>query len=145
MDISGLLSTFISKEQLEGIAKEANVSTDGTTKILSSAATMFANKAADGSVTAPILESLKGCTDLEKLIPALLGNNAKKELSERSSFSETDSGNVLTAAAPMVIDALNSATTADQNKLLSMVKIFADNKKSSGLLGFLGSLFGKKK
>ena len=144
MDISGLLTKFISKDQLEGIAKEANVSTDGTTKILSSAATMFANKAADGSVTAPVLESLKGSTDVGKLVSTLLGNNALKELSERSHFNETDSGNVLTAAAPMVMDALNSSGTADQNNLLSMVKIFADNKKSSGILGFLGSLFGRK-
>ena len=56
MDISKLLNQFISQEQLEGIAKEANVSTDGTSSILSSAATMFANKANDGSMTLPILE-----------------------------------------------------------------------------------------
>lgn len=144
MDISGLLSTFISKDQLEGIAKEANVSTDGTTKILSCAATMFANRAADGSVTSSVLESLKGSTDVGKLISSLLGGNALKELSERSHFSETDSGSVLTAAAPMIMNALNASDSADQNKLLGMVKIFADNKKSSGIFGFLGSLFGKK-
>ena len=144
MDISNLLNQFISKEQLEGIAKEANVSTDGTSSILSAAATMFANKANDGSMTLPILEGLKGPTDAGKLISTLLGGSAAQEAAKRSGLNETDSGNVLTAAAPMVMEALNSSTTGDLKKLLGMVKIFADNKKSGGILGFLSGLFGKK-
>ena len=144
MNISSLLNQFISKEQLEGIAKEANVSTDGTSSILSAAATMFANKANDGSMTLPILESLKGSTDAGKLISSLLGTGAAQEAAKRSGLSETDTGNVLTAAAPMVMDALNSSTTSDLKSLLSMVKVFADNKKSTGILGFLSSLFGRK-
>ena len=144
MDISKLLNQFISQEQLEGIAKEANVSTDDTSSLLSSAATMFANKANDGSMTLPILEGLKGTTDVGGLITTLLGSNASQEAAKRSGLTETDSGNVLKAAAPMVMDALNSSSSSDLSKLLGMVKIFADNKKSSGILGFLGSLFGKK-
>ena len=144
MDISKLLNQFISQEQLEGIAKEANVSTDDTSSLLSSAATMFANKANDGSMTLPILEGLKGTTDVGGLITTLLGSNAAQEAAKRSGLTETDSGNVLKAAAPMVMDALNSSSSSDLSKLLGMVKIFADNKKSSGILGFLGSLFGKK-
>ena len=144
MDISKLLNQFISQEQLEGIAKEANVTTDDTSSLLSSAATMFANKANDGSMTLPILEGLKGTTDVGGLITTLLGSNAAQEAAKRSGLTETDSGNVLKAAAPMVMDALNSSSSSDLSKLLGMVKIFADNKKSSGILGFLGSLFGKK-
>ena len=170
MDISGLLKTFISKEQLEGIASQAGVSTEGTTSALSAVASLFANKAADGSVTVSTLESLAGDSSTETLITTLLGAGGAKAVAERSGLSQPDTDNILSAATPLVLSALTGSDSKEKANILKMVSGFADGspldkitslfsgkkaddaaeekqdgeEKSSGLLGMLGGLFGKK-
>ena len=165
MDLSGLLNSFISKDQLADIAGKAGVSADGATGILSSAASLFANKAADGSVTTSVLESLTGKTDAGSLITSLLGKNGAEEVAQRSGASTTDTNNVLSAVAPMVMNALSSSDSAEKSGLLKKVAAFADGgtidkvgsllsgltgkggsgeEKTGDVLGALGGLFGKK-
>lgn len=137
MDLSTLMNAMLSSEGINGISKTTNVSADDVSSILEQALPQLlqgANKQATSKDTAAgfvealtshaqddttdISKFLQG-VDLEdgaKIVQHLMGANATQSVAKASGVNQSAAGNVMSAAAPLLMSLLGQQTTGKAAK-----------------------------
>ncbi len=157
MDIKDLMSKMLSADALAGLGSLTGTSEKDVKGVLSSALPALLNGAkgqADDSATAEgfvgalsdhakvdtaDISSFISGIDLEdggKIIGHLLGGNAEKttaEAAEKAGVEKGAAGNILSAAAPLLMSLLGQQTSSGDD---------AASNNSSGIAGLMGSLLG---
>ena len=152
MDLSSMLGTVLSGDSVNNIGKAAGVSPEKVRSVLQAALPSMLNGALSQSESGDTAESFAGAlnrhaggdvsnlgaflgkvdlTDGAKIVNHLLGKNsgAVEEISKASGVSKADTGNVLAAAAPLLMSLLGQQTGSQQQA-----------QSASAVSGILGSL-----
>ncbi|MBQ9458838.1 MAG: DUF937 domain-containing protein [Oscillospiraceae bacterium] len=157
MDISALLSTFMSANSTEGISRATGVSNDQTRSILSSALPMLLGGAlsqstgsstASGFAGALTQHALDNTSDVgafmsgvdmkdgEKIVNHLLGSNSDAvvaQIAGNSGVKKADVKKVLAAAAPLLMSLLGKEVNAQQQ---------TQPNNAAGVGGIMSALLG---
>ena len=177
MDINALLGTLLSEESIAGLSQKTGASQDQIKDVMSNGLPNLLNGAKAQSDNGDTLDGFVGAlaqhagvdtsnlseflenVDLEdgkKIVGHLLGgerDTAVQEISEKTGITEKDTGNILSATAPLLMSLLGQQTQQsqkeDENAGVSslMGSLLGGVDLSSLLLGMLGggSSSGKKK
>ncbi len=157
MDLNELMSTMLSEESIEGLGAKAESSPEEVRGVLSSALPLLLNGAsaqannqetAGGFVNAlqqhsqddaSNVSSFLGNVDLgdgAKIIAHLLGANTANQtqaVAQQAGVSQQQTGNILSAAAPLLLTLLGQQAASGNNS--------ASN-NSAGIGSLMGSLLG---
>ena len=157
MDLNELMSTMLSEESIEGLGAKAESSPEEVRGVLSSALPLLLNGAsaqannqetATGFVNAlqqhsqddaSNVSSFLGKVDLgdgAKIIAHLLGANTANQtqaVAQQAGVSQQQTGNILSAAAPLLLTLLGQQAASGSNS--------ASN-NSAGIGSLMGSLLG---
>ena len=152
MDINSLLGTVLSSDSINQMSQTTNVSAEGVQNVLSSALPSLLNGALAQSNGADTAEGFAGAltqhaaadtndlsaflsnVDLQdggKIVGHLLGGDQSavvEEAAQRAGISAADSGNVLSAVAPLLMSLLGKEAASQQSN------------NSAAVSGLMGSL-----
>ena len=151
MDLTSLLSTFLSAESITGVSQNTGASQQEVQSVLSSALPLLLNganeqaqdensgfaaaleqHAADDTSDIPSFFSGIDMLDGAKIIAHLLGINNQthtQSVAQQTGVSSAQTGSILAAAAPLFMSLMGQQTAQHNNSGL-------------GIGGLIGSLFG---
>lgn len=165
MDLNALMGTLLSDETISGVGAKTGASANEVRGVLGSALPLLLNganaQAADASTAAgfsgalqqhaqsdtSVLSSFLGGVDLDdgaKIVAHLLGGNTASQtqtLAQQSGVSEAKTGNILSAAAPLLMSLLGQQAGAD-NSSANVAGLMGSLLGSGDMAGLMGSLLG---
>ena len=167
MDLNALLSTMLSQESVENLDAKADSSPEEVRSVLGNALPLLLNGAnaqatnqdtASGFLgalqqhsqdDASNLTSFLGNVDMgdgAKIIGHLLGSNSGTQtqaVAQQSGVSQAKTGNILSAAAPLLLTLLGQqATGSSNNNALGIGSLMGSLMGSGDMTSLLGSLLG---
>jgi len=165
MDMNSLVSTLLSSNSVSGISQSTNTSQKDTQSVLNAALPLLLNGAKDQSQNAATAEGFANAllshgqadvtdlgsfmqgvdlTDGGKIVNHLLGGNtgAVANIAQQTGVSTKDTGNILAAAAPLLMTLLGQQSGsgnagANANLVGAMASSLLGNLDVSSLLGGL--------
>ena len=165
MDMNSLVSTLLSSNSLSGISQSTNTSQKDAQSVLNAALPLLLNGAKDQSQNAATAEGFANAllshgqadvtdlgsfmqgvdlTDGGKIVNHLLGGNtgAVANIAQQTGVSTKDTGNILAAAAPLLMTLLGQQSGsgnagANANLVGAMASSLLGNLDVSSLLGGL--------
>lgn len=156
MDLTTLISSLLSDENIKSVARKAGVTTEEAASVLATSLPVMLNgangQASDGQTTESFFRAVKDhagkkpeTVDLEeggKIVGHLLGTDeaaAENAIATRAGMKPATVALILAAAAPMIMNALGSSTSSSTSSagtasLLSALLGGASNSNASGSL-----------
>ena len=139
MDVTSLIGALLSSDSISGVSKSTKTNSSDVQSVLTAAlplllsgaqqqaedestAASFANALlSHGQKDTSDIASFLGGVDLDdgaKIIGHLLGNNdsAVKKIAKQSGVSAKETGNILSAAAPLLMSLLGQSSQEEENK-----------------------------
>ncbi len=174
MDMSSLITTLLSSDSVSGVSKATKASSSNVQSVLNAALPLLLNGAKAQSEDESTAESFANAllshgqkdtsnltsflknVDLEdggKIVKHLLGStDSVEEIAKESGVSAKETGNILSAAAPLLMSLLGQDSASKKNNntaaVLSVASVLLQNVDVGDLLGNLlggGSSKTKKK
>lgn len=166
MDITSLLSTFMSGDSVSGLSSAANVSADSTKSILSAALPSLLSGAVSQSADSETAEGFAAALtqhaasdtsnlssflsgiDLDdggKIISHLLGgktDSTVSQIAEQTGTTAQETSSVLSAAAPMLMSLLGQQTGSAQAAGTGIADIMSSLMGNTDLTSVLSGLMG---
>ena len=165
MDLNSLVTTLLSSDSVNGIGKAAGADSGSVQSVLTAAVPMLLSGAkaqsADqssgfsnallthGKDNTSNLSSFLGSVDLDdggKIVDHLLGGNSDAigQISKKAGVSKADTGNILAAAAPLLMSLLGQSSGSGQSNATAATvgALAATLLQNVDVSGLLSSLLG---
>ena len=165
MDLNALMSTILSDETVNGVGKKTGASANEVRGVLGSALPLLlngANAQAANDATAAgfsgalqqhaqndtsVLSSFLGGVDLDdgaKIVAHLLGGSTAAQtqtLAQQSGVSEAKTGNILSAAAPLLMSLIGQQA-GSENSSTNVAGLMGNLMGSGDMTGLLAGMLG---